>query len=191
MNTTKRGDARDRILDTAYELFSREGVRSVGVDRIVGESGVAKMTLYNHFASKDDLVLAFLEVRDERWTRGWLQAEVERRAATPADRPLAIFDALDEWFRSDDYEGCAFIGTMLEIGDPADRIHQQAVRHLDTIRALIQGHLEEAGAADPEQLAYALQILMMGAIVSASRGDLDAGRRARGIAELLLGPPAR
>lgn len=187
MKRTSRGDARGRILDTAYELFSHEGVRAVGVDRIVRDSGVAKMTLYSHFASKDELVRAFLDLRDERWTRGWLQVEVERRAATPADRPLALFDVLDEWFHRADYEGCPLIVTMLEIRDPADPIHQDAVGHIDAVRAMVQGHLEQAGASDPEQAAHALHILMMGAIVSASHGDLDAGRRARGLAELLLG----
>ena len=73
-------DGRDRILDTAYELFSQHGTRAVGVDRIIAEAGTAKMTLYRNFASKDELIVAFLAAREERWTRGWLQAEVDRRA---------------------------------------------------------------------------------------------------------------
>jgi AcrR family transcriptional regulator len=79
-----RNSGRERVLETAYRLFSRHGTRAVGVDRIIAESGVAKMTLYRNFASKDDLILAFLELREERWTRGWLQDTVEARAATPA-----------------------------------------------------------------------------------------------------------
>ena len=89
---------RERILDTAYELFSRHGTRAVGVDRIIADAGTAKMTLYRHFASKDELVLAFLAEREERWTRGWLQAEVERRAQQPRERLLAIFDVFGAWF---------------------------------------------------------------------------------------------
>ena len=77
-------DGRERILETAYELFSRHGTRAVGVDRIVAEAGAAKMTLYRNFASKDELIVAFLDAREQRWTRGWLQAEVEARAT---DRP--------------------------------------------------------------------------------------------------------
>src|SRR5829696_7711189 len=86
------GGGRERILETAYELFSRHGTRAVGVDRIVAEAGAAKMTLYRNFASKEELIIAFLDAREERWTRGWLQAEVEARAETPAGRLLAIFD---------------------------------------------------------------------------------------------------
>ena len=80
-------DGRDRILDTAYELFSRHGTRAVGVDRIIAEAGTAKMTLYRNFTSKDELIVAFLAAREERWTRGWLQAEVERRADDPRGPP--------------------------------------------------------------------------------------------------------
>jgi AcrR family transcriptional regulator len=185
---TSRADlpARGRILDTAYELFSHNSLRAVGVDRIIDESGVAKKTLYYHFASKKDLILAFLDVREQRWTRGWLQAEMQALAATPHDRLLAIFDAFDEWFNSEDYETCAFICTLLEMRGNADPVHQEAVHQLEVIRQIVQDQAEQAGARDPEALAYQMQILMMGAIVSAARGDLAAGQRARELAELLL-----
>ena len=78
--------ARERILDTAYDLFSRDGIRAVGVDAIVRQSGVARMTLYRHFASKDALVLAFLERREQRWTQSWLQHEIRERAGDPDER---------------------------------------------------------------------------------------------------------
>jgi AcrR family transcriptional regulator len=178
--------ARERILDAAYELFSRHGIRPVGVGRIIDESGVAKMSLYNNFASKEELALAFLELRAERWTRGWLQPEVEQLANYPAGGALALFDALDEWFHRDDFEGCSFINTLLETPDTTDRIAQAAVRHLEAIRAMLERSVERAGIANPEKIAYQLQVLMMGAIVSASRGDLEAASRARELAELLL-----
>src|SRR5262245_62153820 len=92
-------DARERILDAAYDLFSRQGIRAVGIDAVIERSDVARMTLYRHFASKDALALAFLERREERWTQGWLQHEVEARATDPAERLLAIFDVFDEWFQ--------------------------------------------------------------------------------------------
>ena len=111
-----RVPARERILDTSYELFSRHGVKAVGVDTIIERSGVAKMTLYRHFRSKDELVLAFLRERENVWTVGWLQAEVAARAADPRERLLAIFDVFDGWFRRDDFEGCSFINLMLEAG---------------------------------------------------------------------------
>jgi AcrR family transcriptional regulator len=180
------GDARTRILDTAYELFSRNGIRAVGIDRIIADAGVAKMTLYRHYASKDELVLAFLDLREERWTRGWLQAGVERQARTPEDRTLAVFDLLDEWFHRDDFESCAFMRTLLEFSDGRGAIYDHAVRHLEVVRSVIEEHAEQAGLRRPADVAYQTQILMMGAIVSATRGDLNAARRARGVAELLL-----
>jgi AcrR family transcriptional regulator len=181
-----REGARTRILEAAYRLFSRHGVNSVGVDRIVAEAPVAKATLYHHFASKEDLVRSFLELREARWTVGWLQAEVERFAAAGTKHALAVFDALDEWFHQPDYEGCAFINTLLEIDDPENPIHQMAVRHLDAIRRMLEDYGAQAGVKSPVEFSYQLQLLMMGAIVAASRGDSHAAVRARMLAELLL-----
>jgi AcrR family transcriptional regulator len=181
-----RPSARQRILDSAYELFSRHGIRAVGIERIIAESGVARKTLYHHFASKTDLVLAFLDVREERWTRAWLEREITGLAATPAERPLALFDALDAWFRSGDFESCAFIRTLLETAEPDDPVHLRAVHRLDVIRSMLQEHAAQAGAPDPEDAAYQLQTLMMGAIVSASRGDVDAAARVRALAALIV-----
>jgi AcrR family transcriptional regulator len=183
--TDERGDPRTRILDTAYDLFSRYGVRAIGVDRIVAEAQVAKMTLYHHFASKDDLILAFLELRDDRWTREWFQAEVERRAATPADHALTVFDVFDAWFHRPDFESCPFLRTVLEVGGESP-VHAEAVRFLESIRQMLERYAGEAGARDVEATAYQLQILMMGSIISATRGDLDAARRVRPIAEHVL-----
>lgn len=185
-----RAGARERILDAAYALFSRHGVRAVGVDRIIAESGVAKMSLYRHFASKDQLVVSFLDLRGERWTRNWLIAEVERLATTPRERLLAIFDALDGWFRRSDFEGCSFINTLLEFGDEQGPVHRAAVEQLGTIHTVMRSYAEDAGLTDPERVADQLQILMMGAIVSAGRGEQDAARRARELAELLVHPAA-
>src|SRR3954452_4932320 len=103
-----RPSARERILDTAYALFSRHGTRAVGGDRIIAECGIAKMTLYGNFPSKDELILAFLERRDELWTRAWLQADAQLRGAAPAHRLLAIFDTFEGWFAREDFEGCSF-----------------------------------------------------------------------------------
>ena len=181
-----REEARARILNAAYELFSRHGIHAVGIDRIIAEADVAKATLYHHFASKSDLVIAFLDLRQERWTRDYFQAEVQRRAATTQERALAVFDVFDEWFQRPDFEGCSFINTLLEITDKDDPVHEAAVRHLDGIRAMIQTYAEQAGAANPTEIGSQLQILMMGSIVSAGRGDPGAARRARGLGELLL-----
>src|SRR5258708_29121118 len=105
---------RERIDRTTYELFSRHGIHAVGVDTISARSGVAKMTLYRHYPSKDDLALAFLRRREELWTRSWLQQEVERRAHTPAARLLAVFDVFHKWLRRSDFDGCSFVKVLLE-----------------------------------------------------------------------------
>ena len=121
-STPRVRDARTRILDAAYELFSRRGIRGVGIDAVIAHSEVARMTLYRHFASKEELVLAYLERREEQWTKQWLQAEVEQRATEAPQRLLAIFEVFDEWFQLPDFEGCSFIKVMLESADPDDPV---------------------------------------------------------------------
>jgi AcrR family transcriptional regulator len=184
--TGGRDSGRERVLDTAYELFSKHGTRAVGVDRIIAESGVAKMTLYRNFASKEDLILAFLERREERWTREWLQATVQRRAETPALRLLAIFDTFAEWFARDDFEGCSFINVMLEIDDPGSPVRRESVRQLSEIRGFIGGLAKEAGVDDVDGVARQWHILMKGCIVAAAEGDRQAAARARELGTLLL-----
>jgi AcrR family transcriptional regulator len=180
------GTGRERILETAYDLFSRQGTRAVGVDTIIAESGVAKMTLYRNFASKDELILAFLERREERWTRAWLQAEVEARAEAPAERLLAIFDAFGEWFGRADFEGCSFINVMLEVTDSGHPVRQASVRHLATIRGFLAELATAAGVADADGFARQWHILMKGSIVAAAEGDSRAAARARELGTLLL-----
>jgi AcrR family transcriptional regulator len=184
----KGGAARERILETAYELFSRRGTRAVGVDTIIAESGVAKMTLYRNFASKDDLILEFLRRRDERWTRAWLQGEVLSRADAPADRLLAIFDVFGEWFARDDFEGCAFINVMLECVDRGSPVRQACVEHLAAIRGFVRELAADAGVpdGDVDHVAAQWHLLMKGSIVAAAEGDRLAAARARELGCLLL-----
>jgi AcrR family transcriptional regulator len=177
--------ARERILETAYELFARRGIRAVGVDEVIERAGVAKATLYRHFASKDDLVIAFLELREERWTMEWVDAEARRRGATPEQQLLAIFDLFDEWFHRDDFEACSFINVLLEMG-PTHPTGKASVKHLENIRSVVRGLAEEAGLRDPASFARSWHILMKGAIVSATEGDAEAAQRARTMARMLL-----
>jgi AcrR family transcriptional regulator len=178
--------ARERILEAAYELFSQHGIRAVGIDAIIQRSGVARMTLYRHFASKDALVLAFLELRDERWTRDWLQHEVMVRTADPAARLLTIFDVFDGWFREADFEGCSFINVLLEITDRTNELHVASASYLTRIRSFVEDLATAAGAADPAGLAHKWHILMKGSIVAAGEGDRDAACRAKEVATLVL-----
>jgi AcrR family transcriptional regulator len=177
---------RERIRRAAYDLFSEQGIRAVGVDTVIAKAGVAKMTLYRNFPSKNDLVLDFLRRREERWTNQWLIGEVMRRATQPADRLLAVFDVFSDWFGRPDFEGCAFLATMLEFRDREHPVGRAAVEHLASIRAFLRDLAQAAGAADPDGLARTWHILMKGSIMAAHEGDAQAGRRAREVGELVL-----
>jgi AcrR family transcriptional regulator len=183
--TVSPAGARDRILETAYELFSRRGVRDVGVDEVIERADVAKATLYRHFASKDALVVAFLEQREQRWTRDLVEAEARRRGSNAEERLLAIFDVFDEWFHRDDYEACSFVNVLLELG-PAHPAGAASIRHLETIRGVVRTLATEAGLRDVEEFALSWHILMKGSIVQASEGDSKAAKRAQAMARPLI-----
>jgi AcrR family transcriptional regulator len=178
--------ARQRILDNAYELFSRRGIRAVGVEEVIASAAVAKATLYRHFPSKEDLVLAFLEQREQLWTRQLVEAGARERGSTPEERLLAIFDVFHDWFQRDDYEGCSFINVMLETADRDHPVGVASAKHLENIRTIVRTLAEEAGLRDPEGFALSWHILMKGAIVQAAEGDREAAHRAKAIAQLLL-----
>ncbi len=183
---SRLASARERIDRTAYELFSRHGIRAVGVDTISARSGVAKMTLYKHYPSKEELALAFLRRREELWTRSWLQQEVERRARTPAERLLVVFDVFEKWFRRRDFEGCSFIKVLLEHDDREHPVRKATEAHIETIRAFLRRLAADAGVRDADAFARQWQMVMMGSIVAAYAGDQDAARRAKEIGLLLL-----
>lgn len=176
----------ERIGRAAYELFSRHGVRDVGVDAIVAKAGAAKMTLYRNFPSKDDLIVDFLRRREQLWTREWLQHESRLRGARPQDQLLAVFDLFSEWFARPDFEGCAFLTTMMEITDPASPVRRASVAHLAHIRGYLAELATEAGVADAELFARQWHVLMKGSIMAAHEGDVHAARAARGLGVLLL-----
>jgi AcrR family transcriptional regulator len=182
---SRAAPARDRILDSSYELFSRRGIRAVGIDELIERAGVAKATLYRHFPSKDDLVVAFLERREERWTIGWVEREARRRASSPEEQLLAIFDAFDEWFRREDFEACSFINVLLELG-PRHTAGSACVQHLENIRSLVRSLAEEAGLREPASFAHSWHILMKGSIVAAVEGDVDAAQRAQSMGRRLI-----
>jgi AcrR family transcriptional regulator len=182
---TRESPVRERILLTAYDLFACRGVRDVGVNELVDRAGVTKATLYRHFPSKDDLVLAFLELREQRWTRGWVEAEASRRGSTPEEQLLAIFDLFDEWFHREDFEACSFINVLLELRatHPAGRA---SIEHLENIRLIVRQLAEEASLSDPDAFARSWHILMKGSIVSAAEGDPTAAQRAKAMARRLI-----
>ncbi|MGH3797609.1 MAG: TetR/AcrR family transcriptional regulator [Pseudonocardiaceae bacterium] len=186
LGTTDAESGRERVVRAAYNLFSRQGTRAVGVDAVIGAAGVAKMTLYRNFASKDDLILAFLQRRENVWTHGWVQAESWRRGHTPAERLLAIFEIFGEWFARPDYEGCPFVTTMLEVTNPESPVRQASVQHLANIRSYVCELAAAAGVENPDPFARQWHILMKGSIIAAAEGDTQAAARARDLGVLLL-----
>jgi AcrR family transcriptional regulator len=183
MVSTQRPD--ERLLETAYELFSNRGVRDVGVDELVERAGVAKATLYRHFASKEELILAFLRLREERWTMGWLEESVRERASTPEEQLLAIFDLFDEWFRELEYGGCPFIKILLEMG-PGHPVGAACVEHLERIRDFMTRLAAEADFREPAELALSLQLLLCGSIIHATAGFQGAAGRAKAMARSVM-----
>jgi AcrR family transcriptional regulator len=177
-------DARERTLLTAYELFRSHGVTAVGVDRIVADAGVAKTTLYRHFRSKEDLVLAVLDRHEQVWTHGWF--ERVDAGDTAEARLLAIFDAFDEWFREGSYRGCLFTNVSVEARADSGPLGATAAARLSDIRQYVASLAEEAGVADPAEFAIRIQMLLLGAIVQALNGVVGAALSAREVAQLML-----
>ncbi len=183
---TPAASARERILAAAYELFSRRGIRAVGTDEVIERAGVARATLYRHFATKNDLVLAVLQRREQIWTHGLIEEQSRQRGNTPEEQLLAIFDVMHDWFQlRDGYEGCSFINVLLELGadHPAGRA---CITHIDHVRDIVRHRAVAAGLIDIEDFASSWHILMKGAIILAAVGDLDAALRAQKMAGALI-----
>jgi AcrR family transcriptional regulator len=167
--TASRPSARERLLSAADDLFYREGVQSVGIDRIVQQAGVAKASLYNLFGSKEELVQAYLDSRHAN-----TREQVERalsRFRTPRERLLGVFDAQGQLFTEPDFNGCAHMTASAEAkhGSP---VEGAADRYRLWVRTLFTDLAREAGVTDPDDLARQLHLLYDGAGVSA-RMDRD------------------
>jgi AcrR family transcriptional regulator len=187
MARTKRATpARDGLLGAAGELFYADGIRATGVDAIAERSGVALMTLYNHFGSKDELVVAYLRARSERFCR-WLEDELAGLAGDPEERVLGIFDVVAVWVGRPGFRGCPFVNATIELPDAAHPAHAVVVAHKRTVRELIRRHVEAAGFEHAERLAGYLMLIVEGAQVAALlEPGGAAAARARGIAAALL-----
>jgi AcrR family transcriptional regulator len=185
-NTSPIEAPRERILEVASQLFYQNGIRAVGIDTIIARADVAKMTFYKHFKTKDMLIVEFLKRRDERW-RSWLEETVLRLAPQVKERPLAIFDALEERFQTADFRGCAFINTMVEVADGNHLAHQTAAEHKEKVQGFIQSILIDAQIENAEELSKAFMLLVDGAIVTAVREKSpNAARAAKKMAAGLI-----
>jgi AcrR family transcriptional regulator len=188
---TQPAPARERILDVAKRLFYRDGFRATGIDRIIAESGVAKMSLYRHFPSKNHLIAAFLDWRHEHWM-SWFEDAVEARfVCDPGLQVLA--DVLGEWFVQEDFRGCAFINSVAESG-ATDEPHYlaQAISHKDGLEAYVAGLAGRLGLQEPAQVAQEAMLCLEGMIVRAQMRHnpqiVNAGKRVLARIELAATP---
>jgi AcrR family transcriptional regulator len=157
---------RDELVDAAMNVFVRNGFHASGLEAILQASGISKMTIYNHFASKDELILAALRRRDEMVRNGMMKF-VEGNAKTAEAKLLAVFDFLERWFGQQDFCGCTFINASAEYGDPQSPPRQVAAEHKRAVLRYVRGLCEQLAVADPEELANRLDLVFQGAIVAA------------------------
>ncbi|WP_058961193.1 TetR/AcrR family transcriptional regulator [Type-E symbiont of Plautia stali] len=181
----KTTDTRDKILKTAEELIYQNGIHAMGMDLLVKTSGVARKSIYRHFANKEDVASAALTERDERWMQ-WFRTESDK-GKTPQERILNMFTVLKSWFESDGFRGCAFINTAGEVGDPEDPVRQIAKMHKQKLLDYALELAEQLNVEHPDDLARQLLILLEGAItMSYVMGDGGAADNAQDIAKLML-----
>ncbi|GAA3741524.1 TetR/AcrR family transcriptional regulator [Salinactinospora qingdaonensis] len=184
MARDRQRPGRRRILDAAGRLFYEQGVHSVGVDSVIEAAGVAKMTLYRNFASKAELVAAYLAERDVRW-RTEFEARLAGAGVEPVARVGMVFDVLGEWFDSPDFHGCAFIRASAENTDEV--VQAAIVRHKQWFREFLRGLLLDADVAEPDLVAEQLFVLVEGAmVIAAMEGRSVVADHARQAAERLV-----
>ena len=159
----------DQLIEAATELFDERGYHATGIDAILERAGVAKMTLYKHFGSKDDLILAALRRAGERG-RAEMFAALERVATTPRERMLAVFDFAERWVTSGSFHGCVFIRASGEFTDGSGPVRDACREHGELITRYLAGLAVQAGAADPGSLASQLVILFQGVLTAAQSG---------------------
>lgn len=185
MNDMTSNDTRDIILDVTEKLIYRHGIAATGMDLLVKTAGVSRKSIYRYFANKDELVIAALQRRDERWMH-WLRREVERSDGS-GERLLALFSALKTWFGSAGFRGCAFINTSGETGDAQDPVRLLAKAHKQKLFEYVLELCEAHGTRDPQRQAAQLLILIDGAItVALVMGDSTAADNAQSMAQTLL-----
>jgi AcrR family transcriptional regulator len=181
-----RQSKRDELVRKALDIFYRNGFHATGMDMLAAETGISKTSMYKHFRTKEDLILAVLRLRDENF-RNWLYRRIEDLAETPRDRLLALFDALAEWFDMREFSGCMFIKASAEYQDPQQAIHIQCAEHKRLLLDHFAKLAELAGASEPGVLADQLLLLKEGAIVTAAmRRSSAPARDARSAATILL-----
>ncbi len=164
--TKATSEVRQRILDTADRLFYQDGIRAVGIDRIIAEADVAKMSLYKHFPSKDDLILAVLKYREEKLLEFFTDG-MERHGKRAKDKLRAFFAVLKDFFENPGFRGCAFQNAAVELADPAHAGAQFVKDHKRRFQEFLAGLVEESLGKGAAKIAPAVGLLVEGAIVTA------------------------
>lgn len=177
---------RDLLVRTALRLFAEHGFHATGIDRVVAEAGVSKKTLYHHFRSKDELVLAVLQHYDGTFRNDFMR-RVERASEDPVERLLALFDAAEEWFQEKRFHGCLFINAIGEFSQPESPVRDACDASKRRMRAYVEQLARKAGVDDPPALADELLLLFDGATVRAQvSGGCVSARTARSMARRLI-----
>jgi len=192
MEKASAAGARERLLDAAEALIYAGGIHATGVDAIVKQSGTARKSFYTHFESKDALVAAALERRDERWMN-WFVEGTQRRGKSARKRLLGMFDVLREWFASEDFHGCAFLNAAGEIASAEDPIRIVAREHKERLLAFVRTQFDEfiaetqLDARRAARLSRQWLVLLDGAIaVALVSGEPDAALDAQAVATTVL-----
>ncbi len=177
---------REQLLDTAWSLFCRNGYRAVGIDTVLAEAGVAKMTLYNHFSSKEDLIAAAMEKKGAETLTG-LDRLIAAAGRSPSKRLLAVFDWLAGWLESDNFTGCAFLKAVGEYTAAGDKPRQAATAFKQAMQDRIETLCREAGLKSPALLARQLILVIDGATLHADmHANPGYAADARAIAKALI-----
>lgn len=181
-----RANKRDELLQKALSVFYQNGFNATGMDMLVKETGISKTSMYKHFKTKDDLILATLRLRDELF-RNTIVRRMEELSDTPKGQILALFDAMGEWFRSEEFRGCMFIKASSEFQNPSHAIRRQSAEHKLLFAEHIQKLLIEAGYNTTDVLTRQLMVLKEGAIIAAHVSQsTTAAEDAKEVANMLL-----
>ena len=174
------GTTRERFIAIANRLFYEQGFHATGLDQIIDEVGVTKTTFYKHFESKDDLMVAAVQRRDEWESQAWARALHQRAGDDPVGQILALLDILDLWFNNPDFRGCMFLNTAIEFPNPHDPVHQAAVAYKRKMRDNFLNMAKAAGAEadDAEIFADCFAALIEGALVMRQTHHRDDAARA-------------
>lgn len=181
-----RPSKRNELIEKALDVFYSNGFHATGMDMLAAETGISKTSMYKHFRTKEDLILAALHLRDEKFC-AWLFGRMKELGPSPRGQLIAMFDALKEWFAKEGFQGCMFIKASAEYQDVTDPIYVFSAAHKRILFRHIRDLAVKAGAADGDALARGLLILKEGAIVTAHlRHEENPAMDAKAVAKILL-----